>query len=125
MEPLSSEAAEQLENIVNKDESLVTTEAPKRKIRYQYVISTITSTRRRRSRVFEFEATDGWFKRFSIGLPYSFMSIILGWWGFPFGIMFTPVAIFRNTIGGEDVTFKQIDNDVVSEKFTNNSFSDK
>lgn len=92
-----------------------------RKVRYHYVISTITVTRRKRSRIFEFKATDGWFKRFSIGLPYSFLTLILGWWGLPFGLINTPTAILRNLLGGEDVTFEQ--SQELEKKYTNNQLS--
>jgi hypothetical protein len=38
------------------------------------------------------------------GLPYTLMSLALGWWGFPFGLIFTPIAIAQNLSGGTDVT---------------------
>jgi len=97
---------------------------PKRKVRYHYVISLIFNTYRRRSRVFEFDATDGWFKRFSIGLPYSALTFFVGWWGFPYGLLLTPVAIFRNTVGGEDVTFRTEEQEK-SQKFVNNKLQDE
>jgi hypothetical protein len=38
------------------------------------------------------------------GLPYTLLSLCLGWWGFPFGLIFTPITIFHNLGGGTDVT---------------------
>jgi len=38
------------------------------------------------------------------GLPYTLMSLALGWWGLPFGLIFTPIAIAQNLSGGTDVT---------------------
>jgi hypothetical protein len=38
------------------------------------------------------------------GLPYTLISLVLGWWGIPWGLIFTPAAIFTNLCGGKDVT---------------------
>jgi hypothetical protein len=38
------------------------------------------------------------------GLPYVFLSLLLGWWGVPWGIIYTPLTIFTNLCGGHDVT---------------------
>ena len=40
----------------------------------------------------------------SAGLPYTLLSLVAGWWGFPFGLIFTPIAILSNLGGGKDVT---------------------
>ncbi len=37
-------------------------------------------------------------------LPYFFLSMVLGWWGFPFGLIFTPIALIQNLTGGTDHT---------------------
>jgi hypothetical protein len=37
-------------------------------------------------------------------LPYTLLSLFVGWWGFPFGLIFTPIAIMQNLNGGTDVT---------------------
>ena len=41
---------------------------------------------------------------FAAGLPYTMISLVAGWWGFPFGLIFTPIAIIQNLSGGRDVT---------------------
>lgn len=41
---------------------------------------------------------------FLAGLPYTALSLALGWWGFPFGLIFTPIAIIQNLSGGKDIT---------------------
>jgi hypothetical protein len=41
------------------------------------------------------------------GLPYVLVSLLLGWWGLPWGIIYTPLTIFTNLCGGHDVT-KQV-----------------
>ena len=38
------------------------------------------------------------------GLPYTVLSFFIGWWGFPWGLVYTPMAIFQNLAGGNDVT---------------------
>lgn len=38
------------------------------------------------------------------GAPYLLISLLCGWWGFPFGLIFTPIAIVRVLAGGKDVT---------------------
>ena len=38
------------------------------------------------------------------GLPYSLMTVLLGWWGIPWGPIYTVASIWRNTRGGYDVT---------------------
>ena len=37
-------------------------------------------------------------------LPFTILTLILGWWGFPWGIIYTPMALFTNLSGGKDVT---------------------
>jgi hypothetical protein len=38
------------------------------------------------------------------GLPYSLASLLFGWWGIPWGPIYTISSIWRNTRGGHDVT---------------------
>lgn len=38
------------------------------------------------------------------GLPYVLASLLLGWWGFPWGVFWTPVAIGQCLHGGIDVS---------------------
>ncbi|MBK9976132.1 MAG: hypothetical protein IPP14_15275 [Planctomycetes bacterium] len=40
----------------------------------------------------------------TLGLVYSLMSATLGWWGFPFGIVFTIQALATNFGGGRNLT---------------------
>lgn len=39
-----------------------------------------------------------------LGMPYTLTSLVLGWWGIPWGPLFTIQAISRNLRGGRDVT---------------------
>ncbi|MBK9774513.1 MAG: hypothetical protein IPP57_27425 [Candidatus Obscuribacter sp.] len=38
------------------------------------------------------------------GLPYTLISLIFGWWGFPFGPIYTIGALINNLSGGKNVT---------------------
>jgi hypothetical protein len=38
------------------------------------------------------------------GLPWTLLTALVGWWGFPFGLIWTPMAIYKNLNGGTDVT---------------------
>lgn len=38
------------------------------------------------------------------GIPYSLISLLLGWWGIPWGPIWTLQTLFRNLGGGIDVT---------------------
>lgn len=37
-------------------------------------------------------------------LPWTLLTVFLGWWGFPFGLIYTPICIIQNLSGGKDVT---------------------
>ena len=41
---------------------------------------------------------------FGAALPYTLLSLVAGWWGFPFGLIFTPLAVIQNLSGGTDRT---------------------
>lgn len=36
--------------------------------------------------------------------PYSLLSFLFGWWGIPWGFIWTPMALYTNFSGGRDVT---------------------
>lgn len=38
------------------------------------------------------------------GLPYTLLSLVLGWWGIPWGFIYTPMSLYQNLSGGRDVT---------------------
>jgi hypothetical protein len=68
---------------------------------YQYSISAIIITFRRNSAVQFVKAGESAVTK---GIPYILISLVLGWWGFPWGFIFTPQAIYRDLKGGTDVT---------------------
>jgi len=38
------------------------------------------------------------------GLPYTVLSLLLGWWGVPWGLIYTPLVVITNFSGGCDIT---------------------
>jgi hypothetical protein len=38
------------------------------------------------------------------GLPYTALSTVFGWWGIPWGFIYTPQVIYKNLKGGVDIT---------------------
>lgn len=68
---------------------------------FEYCISLVFISLRRPSAIyFLHQGRSG----FLLGLRYSVVSLLLGWWGLPWGIIYTPLTILTNMMGGEDVT---------------------
>lgn len=68
---------------------------------YQYCISIVIMTfRQPTGLVFIKNGEKGILK----GLPYVLITAVLGWWGFPWGPIYTIGAIVTNLSGGKDVT---------------------
>jgi hypothetical protein len=38
------------------------------------------------------------------GLPFSLLSLVAGWWGIPWGPIYTVQSIYNNSRGGNDAT---------------------
>jgi hypothetical protein len=70
-------------------------------VMYQYCISIGIMTFKRSSDAY-FVPADG--SRLKPGLIYTVLSLIAGWWGFPWGPIFTIQVVTRNLRGGLDVT---------------------
>lgn len=68
---------------------------------FSYTISIIFMTFRRNSDVYfiksgESSAVYSW--------KYSLITLFAGWWGIPFGPIFSLISFYKNFIGGKDVT---------------------
>lgn len=72
---------------------------------YHYCISIIVATFRRSSEVHFIPAGHS---RFSKGLIFTLISFIFGWWGIPWGPIYTIGSIGTNLMGGRDVTSELI-----------------
>ena len=72
-----------------------------RLVTYEYCISLIIVTWRRQSRVYLL-APD------QLGLweaaPYLLLTMFLGWWGLPWGLIYTPLALLTHLAGGRDAS---------------------
>lgn len=68
---------------------------------YQYCISIIILTFRRSSDIYFIRSGES---RLTPGLIYSLISLFLGWWGIPWGPIYTIGAFITNFGGGKDVT---------------------
>ena len=76
-------------------------EAGARCVRFEFCFSLVFVTVRRQSRVF---LTSSWEQRYLWGLWYSVLALLLGPWGIPWGLLWTPWAVWVNTTGGVDCT---------------------
>ena len=72
-----------------------------RLVRFEVCISAVLFTLRRQSRVY---LTHSWRERYWRGLGYSLVSLLLGPWGVPGGLIYTPWSIWVNLTGGIDET---------------------
>lgn len=70
-------------------------------IMYEYVISLLVITFKRNSNIYFVKADESAVVK---GLPFTLLSGLVGWWGIPWGIIYTIQAIFTNLSGGKDVT---------------------
>jgi hypothetical protein len=68
---------------------------------FEYCISFIFFTLRHPSPVYLLRPNQWSWPR---GIPYTLISLFLGWWGLPWGIVYTPLTVLTNMAGGRDVT---------------------
>ena len=68
---------------------------------FEYCISILVMTFKRGSDVYFIKSGESTTKH-SIG--FTLLSLILGWWGFPWGPIYTIGAVFTNLSGGKNVT---------------------
>jgi hypothetical protein len=72
-----------------------------RLVRFEWCVSVLFFTLRRQSPVY---LTESWQKRYLRGLRYSLAALLLGPWGVPWGLVWTPWALWVNLTGGVDET---------------------
>jgi hypothetical protein len=68
---------------------------------YQYAVSVIIMSFRRNSPVQFVKAGENPALK---SLPWTLLSLFLGWWGIPWGFIYTPQVLYKNLNGGVDVT---------------------
>jgi hypothetical protein len=70
-------------------------------VSYMYCISVILFTFKGPSKTCFIRAGES---RFLKGLPYTLLTLVAGWWGIPWGPIYTIKCLAKNLSGGEDVT---------------------
>jgi hypothetical protein len=70
-------------------------------VMYQYCISIILMTFRRTSNIYFLKAGQGSIGK---GVGFTLISLLLGWWGIPWGPIYTVQTVWVNFRGGRDVT---------------------
>lgn len=68
---------------------------------FQYCISIIVMTFRRNSDIYFIKAGEPAVVR---GLSFTALSLFLGWWGIPWGPIYTIGSLYTNLTGGKDIT---------------------
>lgn len=72
---------------------------------YEYCISLIFLSLRRPSALKRLRRGQrGWIK----GLPYTILSLLLGWWCLPWGLIYTPLTLWTNLSGGRRITEEEL-----------------
>ena len=70
-------------------------------VMYQYTISVLVMTFRRSSGIYFIRyGENGTVK----GLGFTFLTFLLGWWGIPWGPIYSIGALYTNLSGGKNVT---------------------
>jgi hypothetical protein len=68
---------------------------------FQYCISIVILTFRRPSDIYFLRQG----KNAAVkGLPFTLLSLVAGWWGIPWGPIYTIQSVYNNSRGGKDVT---------------------
>lgn len=68
---------------------------------FEYCVSVVVMTFKRPSSIY-YIAPGG--STVGKSLPFTLASLAFGWWGIPWGFIYTPMALFTNVRGGKDVT---------------------
>lgn len=68
---------------------------------YQYTISVLIMTFRRSGGIYFIKSNENAVVK---GLGYTLISLFFGWWGIPWGPIYTIGSLYNNLKGGKDVT---------------------
>ena len=72
---------------------------------YEYCISLVFITLRRPSRLYRVPADS---LGLLPGLRYTLLTLLLGWWGIPWGLIYTPLVLWTNFSGGREITAEEL-----------------
>ncbi|MDR6920591.1 MULTISPECIES: hypothetical protein [Chryseobacterium] len=70
-------------------------------VHFQYTISIIIMTFKRGSDIYFIKSDDVSVK---YSWKYSLLTFVFGWWGFPFGPIYSISSLYSNFKGGKDIT---------------------
>jgi hypothetical protein len=74
---------------------------------FEYCISLVVISLRRPSALVRLRPGQcGWIK----GLPYTILSLCLGWWCIPWGFLYTPLCLWTNLSGGRPIAPEELMN---------------
>ena len=92
-----------IKNITGLSADMLEQEVSKggRFIYYAFTISLIIVTFKRTSGVYLVRAGENSVTK---GIPFTILSVLFGWWGFPFGPKYSIESIRTNLRGGKNVT---------------------
>lgn len=68
---------------------------------YQFTFSIIVMTFRRSSDIYFVRAGESGVLK---GLPYTLITLVFGWWGIPWGPIYSIGSLYHNLRGGKNVT---------------------
>jgi len=69
--------------------------------RFSYCHSFLVVTYNKTSPIYFIKSSEGYI---GYAMPYIIQSLLLGWWGFPWGPIYTIGALFQDLFGGENMT---------------------
>lgn len=79
--------------------------AGERLVFFEYCISLLIVSLRRPSGIVRLSPGQrGWIK----GLPYSILTLLLGWWSIPWGMLYTPLCLWTNLSGGRMIAPEEL-----------------
>ncbi len=73
---------------------------------FQYTFSVLVKTFKRPSKIYFIRGDEGTALK---SLPFTLITLFFGWWGIPWGPIYSIGSIFRNLTGGKNVTNEVID----------------
>ncbi|MCB9495300.1 MAG: hypothetical protein H6686_00235 [Fibrobacteria bacterium] len=86
---------------ITADQLLEQVRSGGRFVQYSYCVSILVMTFQRPTNIRWVSPHDS---RVGKGLPYLLTSLLLGWWGFPWGPIYTVGSLVRCLKGGKDLT---------------------
>jgi hypothetical protein len=80
-------------------------EAGERLVFYEVCVSLVFVTLRRPTRAYRLRRGEWGLRR---GLPFALVTLLLGWWGLPWGPIYTPLVLWTNLTGGRALTEEEL-----------------